>query len=61
MIFKRAIDKQAEDYLKGESYKIFFIWGPRRSGKTTLLEKLSKKLGVPFFDFDLQTDRELSR
>lgn len=59
MIFKRSIDKQAEDYLKGESYKTFFIWGPRRSGKTTLLEKLSKELGVPFFDFDLQTDREL--
>lgn len=59
MLFKRSIDKQAEDYLKGESYKTFFIWGPRRSGKTTLLERLSKELGVPFFDFDLQTDREL--
>lgn len=59
MIFKRAIDKQAEDYLKGESYKTFFVWGPRRSGKTTLLQKLSKELNLPFFDFDLQTDREL--
>lgn len=59
MIFKRSIDKQVQNYLKGESYKTFFIWGPRRSGKTTLLEKLSKELGVPFFDFDLQTDREL--
>ncbi len=59
MIFKRAIDTQVEDYLKGASYKTFFIWGPRRSGKTTLLEKLSKELRVPFFDFDLQTDKEL--
>lgn len=59
MLFKRSIDKQVEDYLKGEDYKTFFIWGPRRSGKTTLLEKLSKELGVPFFDFDSQTDREL--
>lgn len=59
MVFKRSIDTQVEDYLKGESYKTFYIWGPRRSGKTTLLERLSKELGVAFFDFDLQTDREL--
>ncbi len=59
IIFCRSIDKQVQNYLKGESYKTFFIWGPRRSGKTTLLEKLSKELGVPYFDFDLQTDREL--
>lgn len=59
MVFKRSIDAQVEDYLRGESYKTFYIWGPRRSGKTTLLERLSKKLGVAFFDFDLQTDREL--
>ena len=59
MLFRRSIDAQVEDYLKGESYKTFYIWGPRRSGKTTLLERLSKELGVAFFDFDLQTDREL--
>lgn len=59
MLLKRSIDIQVENYLKGESYKPLFIWGPRRSGKTTLLERLSKELGVPFFDFDLQTDREL--
>lgn len=59
MLFKRSIDTQVENYLKGESYKTFYIWGPRRSGKTTLLERLSKELGIPFFDFDLQTDREL--
>ena len=59
MILKRAIDDQVEEYLKGGSYKTFFIWGPRRSGKTTLLERLSQELDTPFFDFDLQTDREL--
>ena len=58
-ILKRSIDKHAKEYLEGDSYKPLFIWGPRRSGKTTLLERLSKELGVPFFDFDLQTDREL--
>lgn len=59
MILKRSIDKQVEKYLKGDSNKTLFIWGPRRSGKTTLLQRLSKQLKVPFFDFDLQTDREL--
>ena len=59
MVFRRVIDTHAEEYLKGDSYKPLFIWGPRRSGKTTLLERLSQELGVPFFDFDLQTDREL--
>lgn len=59
MIFKRSIEEHIENYLKGDLYKTLFIWGPRRSGKTTLLEQLSRKLGVSFFDFDLQTDREL--
>ena len=59
MLLKRSIDTHVANYLKGDSYKTFYIWGPRRSGKTTLLERLSKELGVAFFDFDLQTDREL--
>lgn len=59
MIFKRSIEKRIENYLKGDSYKTLFIWGPRRSGKTTLLEKISEQLEVSIFDFDLQTDREL--
>lgn len=59
MIFKRSIEKAVQRYLKGNLYKTLFIWGPRRSGKTTLLEQLSKQLAVPIFDFDLQTDREL--
>lgn len=59
MIYKRSIEVKVQNYLKDNSYKTFFIWGPRRSGKTTLLQKLSHELGIPFFDFDLQTDREL--
>jgi len=58
-VLNRAIDKHVQEYLEGDSYKPLFIWGPRRSGKTTLLERLSKELEVPFFDFDLETDREL--
>lgn len=59
MILKRAIDAQVDVYLQGESYKTLFIWGPRRSGKTTLLNRLSKELNIPFFNFDYQPDREL--
>jgi hypothetical protein len=58
-MIKRTIEEQALIYLKSEDYRIFFIWGPRRSGKTTLLEKLSTKVGVPKFNFDLLSDREI--
>ncbi|MEK7141344.1 MAG: ATP-binding protein [Patescibacteria group bacterium] len=59
MLLKRSIDVQVDEYLQGQSYKTLFIWGPRRSGKTTLLKRLSKELNVPFFNFDYQSDREL--
>ena len=55
----RVIEKHVHTYLRGEDHKIFFIWGPRRSGKTTLLEELAPELKVPIFNFDLSSDREL--
>ena len=58
-MLQRIIEKQIKTYLKGTDYKILFIWGPRRSGKTTLLEKLSDELGIPIFNFDLLSDREI--
>lgn len=57
-MLKRAIEKRLDIYLKGESNKIFFIWGPRRSGKTTLLRKWANLLSVPIFNFDLESERE---
>ncbi len=57
-MLKRTIETRLEVYLKGDSNKIFFIWGPRRSGKTTLLRKLSASLSVPVFNFDLISDAE---
>ena len=57
-MLKRAIEKTIKEYLKGDSFKILYIWGPRRSGKTTLLNKLSKELGVVKFNFDFESDRE---
>lgn len=56
-MFKRTIEDQIEEYLQGVDYKTFYIWGPRRSGKTTLLKQLSKALHVPIFNFDFSSDR----
>lgn len=58
MLFKRTVQHEVEKYLESQTHKILFVWGPRRSGKTTLLQKLSKKLNVPIFNFDLLSDRE---
>jgi len=56
-MIKRAIEADIERYLKSGEYKTFYIWGPRRSGKTTILRQLSKKLNVPVFNFDYASDR----
>lgn len=55
-IIKRTIETDIKEYLKGDNYNTLFIWGPRRSGKTTLIDSLAKKLGVPKYNFDLTTD-----
>ena len=57
-MLKRVIEDKIEKYLQGEDYKTFYIWGPRRSGKTTLLKQLSKKFHVPVFNFDFSSDHE---
>lgn len=57
-MFKRIIEEDINKYLKSRENKILFIWGPRRSGKTTLLSKLANNLGVKKYNFDLQSDRE---
>ena len=58
-MLQRHVKNLIEDYLKGDSRKILFIWGPRRSGKTTILKDIASKLSVPIFNFDLLSDREL--
>jgi len=57
-MIKRAIEKDIEKYLKSDEYKILFVWGPRRSGKTTIINALSSRLGVPKYNFDLISDRD---
>jgi len=56
--FKRFIEAEIDKYVSGEDRKILFIWGPRRSGKTTILENLANKLGLKVFNFDSESDRE---
>lgn len=58
-MFKRTIEDKIEEYLKGENYKTFYIWGPRRSGKTTVLREFGQKLGVRVFNFDFSSDHNL--
>src|SRR3989338_8716146 len=57
-LLKRAIEKAIDTYLRSDDIKILFVWGPRRSGKTTLINKLTKELGVTKYNFDLVSDRE---
>ena len=57
-MYKRAIVSFIERYLQSKDNKILFIWGPRLSGKTTLLGKISKEQNVPIFDFDSISARE---
>lgn len=57
-MIKRVVEDRVREYLKSEDHKILFIWGPRRSGKTTLLTKIGQELDVPVFNFDLLSDRE---
>lgn len=55
----RSVEEHIEKYISSDRNKIFFIWGPRRSGKTTILTKLAKKMSTRMFNFDVLSDREL--
>ncbi|OGD57958.1 hypothetical protein A3J22_05700 [Candidatus Beckwithbacteria bacterium RIFCSPLOWO2_02_FULL_49_12] len=57
-MLKRTIEDTIDKYLKSNENKILFVWGPRRSGKTTLINKLAQELGVTKYNFDIQSDRE---
>lgn len=59
IMLERHIKKQIDNYISGDKYKISFIWGPRRSGKTTILKDIGSELSLPIFNFDLLSDREI--
>ncbi len=54
----RSVERDLQTHITGTDHKIFFLWGPRRSGKTTLLEKISVEHHTPIFNFDLLSDQE---
>ncbi len=58
-MLKRLIEQETKSYINNPDEKIFFIWGPRRSGKTTLLKKIAGEIGTSIFNFDLLSDREI--
>ena len=59
MQIARKIESSIKSYLQGPETKILFIWGPRRSGKTTVLKKIAKENNLRVFNFDFIEDREL--
>ena len=60
-MFIRAIEQAITKHTEGKSPKILFIWGPRRSGKTTPLQKLATERKLPIFNFDFISDQEQFR
>ena len=55
----RSIKPQISKYLQSDDRgKVFFVWGPRRSGKTTLLEEVSREYKTTIYNFDLYSERE---
>lgn len=58
-MIKREIEKKIEKFLQSKDKKIFFIWGPRRSGKTTIIKEIGRKYGIRVNNFDFIEDREL--
>lgn len=57
-MLQRQISTHIKKYIESSQQKILFIWGPRRSGKTTLLEQISKKIKAPIFNFDESSDQQ---
>ncbi|MBI2465494.1 ATP-binding protein [Candidatus Shapirobacteria bacterium] len=58
-MIRRMIEEKIDKYIEDrDNTNILFIWGPRRSGKTTILEYYGKKMDLPVFNFDISTDRE---
>ena len=51
-MFKRAIEVDIDKYLKSGEKKVLFVWGPRRSGKTTLINKLAGELEIKKYNFE---------
>lgn len=55
----RKIVSQLEDEIAHPAKKIIFLWGPRQTGKSTILNYLRQKHGGAYFNFDDLNDQKL--
>lgn len=55
----RKLLMQMEVYLQRPDKQVVFLWGPRQTGKSTILQALQQKHGGAYFNFDDLTDRRM--
>jgi predicted AAA+ superfamily ATPase len=55
----RKLLSQLEQAIKTPEKKIVFLWGPRQTGKSTILNHLYKSFGGSYFNFDNIEDQRL--
>lgn len=59
MIRKRKVGVQMRNYLINPDKPITFLWGPRQTGKSTIIGQLREEFGGAYFNFDDAADRRL--
>lgn len=59
MVFNRKILIQLETFLQASDKPAVFLWGPRQTGKSTILQTLRQHHGGAYFNFDDLTDRRI--
>lgn len=55
----RKVQLQLEHYLPVADKPVVFLWGPRQTGKSTIIQALRDKFGGAYFNFDDVTDRRM--
>lgn len=59
MIRNRKLFYQIADYLQNPDKQVVFLWGPRQTGKSTILQTLRQKYPGAYFNFDDVVDRRM--
>ena len=58
-MIKRKLLTDLEKVISRPAKKIVFLWGPRQTGKSTILNELRQKFGGACFNFDDLNDQKL--